>query len=772
METKMDYSRLLAGYESIILDFSALFAPMDDDLAEALAGCGRLLVSSSFSCACEQVFRIAPTRTRETYRKNRERLEGKFVPFEGEFRRDDTLSLLSGLSLTSASTLVAEANYSLEDRLVYSGLPVDVLSLFRGGRLIRHTEFPGEQKTRTLDTSRTPLPFFRVGEGSVLYAETTPVELGKRRTGGAEAEIYEVQDKPRLLAKLYAEDVEDGKSVLTMEKLQNILSLADVNRRWRLPWLALPENVLYADKECRQPVGYTMRRFENASFLSDNPLFNGGSIGRILDGNETVCVRDVLSLCIRLTRQILFLTLNDIHLSDYNDRNFAQPSGRQTYLLMVDTDSYCSERYLGDCITYAGRFSRSYVPGRRPDMLDLCDESLYSFVFTRLVLDSTFAPIRGGTFRFSEEKLESIRNPNLLAKWESIPPNLQILFRNVFGGKQPPSLETLLFELEKARKNTAFSKRTYLSFYSGLLEQLHAAEKTEAAPAPAEPPAVSPAGASAANARQASSSSGTGTAPGPSSSSGTGTAPGPSSSSGTGTTRKPSSSSGAGSTRRSPPARRKKTRRGLRNFLAAALLILIAVAGYTWYEGLWSWDDLFRPQLTRYEANNGYYLSAAETLDGYAEYYWDVGDVYKGDFEDGTRTGTGTYTWACGDIYEGDFVNGERTGSGTYTWANGDVYEGGFTDGQLNGEGSIVWASGARYTGSWENGMMDGEGTYYFPNGQGYTPSEPWENGSCFDGNEVTITVDDDFYAQGYWKYNVFYGIYRDGEGEYSLPAK
>ena len=772
METKMDYSRLLAGYESIILDFSALFAPMDDDLAEALSGCGRLLVSSSFSCACEQVFRIAPTRTRETYRKNRERLEGKFVPFEGEFRRDDTLSLLSGLSLTSASTLVAEANYSLEDRLVYSGLPVDVLSLFRGGRLIRHTEFPGEQKTRTLDTSRTPLPFFRVGEGSVLYAETTPVELGKRRTGGAEAEIYEVQDKPRLLAKLYTEDIEDSKSVLTMEKLQNILSLADVNRRWRLPWLALPENVLYADKECRRPVGYTMRRFENASFLSDNPLFNGGSIGRILDGNETVCVRDVLSLCIRLTRQILFLTLNDIHLSDYNDRNFAQPSGRQTYLLMVDTDSYCSERYLGDCITYAGRFSRSYVPGRRPDMLDLCDESLYSFVFTRLVLDSTFAPIRGGTFRFSEEKLESIRNPNLLAKWESIPPNLQILFRNVFGGKQPPSLETLLFELEKARKNTAFSKRTYLSFYSGLLEQLHAAGKSEAAPAPAEPPAVSPAGASAANVRQASSSSGTGTAPRSSSSSGTGTAPGSSSSSGTGTAPKPSSSSGAGSTRRSPPARRKKTRRGLRNFLAAALLILIAVAGYAWYEGLWSWDDLFRPQLTRYEADNGYYLSAAETLDGYAEYYWDVGDIYKGDFEDGTRTGTGTYTWACGDVYEGDFVNGERTGSGTYTWANGDVYEGGFTDGQLNGEGSIVWASGARYTGSWENGMMDGEGTYYFPNGQGYTPSEPWENGSCFDGNEVTITVDDDFYAQGYWKYNVFYGIYRDGEGEYSLPAK
>ena len=32
METKMDYSRLLAGYESVILDFSALFAEHPSDM--------------------------------------------------------------------------------------------------------------------------------------------------------------------------------------------------------------------------------------------------------------------------------------------------------------------------------------------------------------------------------------------------------------------------------------------------------------------------------------------------------------------------------------------------------------------------------------------------------------------------------------------------------------------------------------------------------------------------------------------------------------------
>ena len=32
METKMDYSRLLAGYESVILDFSALFEEHPQDM--------------------------------------------------------------------------------------------------------------------------------------------------------------------------------------------------------------------------------------------------------------------------------------------------------------------------------------------------------------------------------------------------------------------------------------------------------------------------------------------------------------------------------------------------------------------------------------------------------------------------------------------------------------------------------------------------------------------------------------------------------------------
>ena len=41
------------------------------------------------------------------------------------------------------------------------------------------------------------------------------------------------------------------------------------------------------------------------------------------------------------------------------------------------------------------------------------------------------------------------------------------------------------------------------------------------------------------------------------------------------------------------------------------------------------------------------------------------GDVYVGDFVDGTEHGHGTYTWTNGDRYEGEFSQGNKHGNGT-----------------------------------------------------------------------------------------------------------
>ena len=853
MADSLNYASLLRSYERVVLDFSALFVPLDDALIEALRSRGEILISPAFFCVCEQIVKAAPLRIRETYRQNAEklplnRLTASSLPFTV-----DTFSVARGYSLISGSTLVVEANYSLEDRLIYHNLPADILSLFFGGSLIRTAQFPQERQSRALTVTRTPLRYHEVRAGDTLYTDTSSITLGRECGDGLESCIFEIEGRPHQLAKLYKEDIEDGESMLTEEKLQNIRSLSDVWKSWRLTWLALPSEVIYAGSDRRLAVGYTMRRFEDAAFLSDS-LLSGGNILRIMAEHENTTVGEVLDTCIRLTRQVIFLSMSDIHLSDYNDRNFAIPAGKRDCLYMVDTDSYCSERYLSDCVTYAGDFSREYDTKNRADVLDLCDESLYDFVFTRLVLDSTFSPVFQGEFRYSEERLAELTNPNLLAKWQSIPPNLQALFRDVFTNKAAPSLERLLQELLRAQRNTAFSQKPYRAFYGRLVEQLQAeasaraAARTAAAGAGASTAGTGrtgsgsstaaagrtgPGSSTAATGRTGpgTSTAGTGrTGPG-SSTAGTGrTGPG-TSTAGTGRTGPGTSGAGTGRTVRPPRKlpRKRKRRRGIWPVILAILACLLLI-GYLHEEGYWDWEtletqlgDMLGQSVNRYETDNGYYLNESESLDGYAEYYWDNGDVYKGDFVNGERTGRGAYTWASGDVYEGDFVdgichgqgtytwgpesesagnvytggfvngertgrgtytwvdgdvyegdfvNGERTGQGTYTWANGDVYEGGFAAGVITGEGTYTWTDGTRYTGSWLDGLFEGDGTYYFPSGDGVHPSTGWSGGTLHGGETVSFTFEDGSpFLEGYWKENHFYGTYYDEDGAHTLPA-
>lgn len=263
--------------------------------------------------------------------------------------------------------------------------------------------------------------------------------------------------------------------------------------------------------------------------------------------------------------------------------------------------------------------------------------------------------------------------------------------------------------------------------------------------------------------------------------------------------------------------------------MAAALLLCVCAAIYSHQQGWWDWNDLIvapgsgQGTVSRFESDNGYYLNETEALDGYVEYYWDDGDVYKGEFTDGERTGTGVYLWANGDVYEGDFVAGELSGTGTLTWANGDVYEGDFvdgartgqgtltwgeespsagdvyegdfvdgvrtgqgkytwadgavyegefTDGARSGEGTCTWPDGCRYTGSWADDQIDGDGTYYFPAGGGFHPDELWADGTLRDGGTLSLTRDGEPFAEGYWKDSRFYGTYTDTDGtEYTLPG-
>ena len=102
------------------------------------------------------------------------------------------------------------------------------------------------------------------------------------------------------------------------------------------------------------------------------------------------------------------------------------------------------------------------------------------------------------------------------------------------------------------------------------------------------------------------------------------------------------------------------------------------------------------------------------------------GDVYEGEFKDGTFHGKGVYHYlsehhlSAGDKYEGGYRDGERHGKGTYYSQNG-VISGEWTKNWMNGEGRYEFSNGESYEGQLvEGGIPDGRGVYAWTNGERY----------------------------------------------------
>ena len=50
----------------------------------------------------------------------------------------------------------------------------------------------------------------------------------------------------------------------------------------------------------------------------------------------------------------------------------------------------------------------------------------------------------------------------------------------------------------------------------------------------------------------------------------------------------------------------------------------------------------------------------------------------------------GEYIWLNGNVYEGEYVNGTRNGLGEYIWLNGNVYEAEYVNGKEHGHGKVI----------------------------------------------------------------------------------
>ena len=138
------------------------------------------------------------------------------------------------------------------------------------------------------------------------------------------------------------------------------------------------------------------------------------------------------------------------------------------------------------------------------------------------------------------------------------------------------------------------------------------------------------------------------------------------------------------------------------------------------------------------------------------------GDVYEGDFAEGTMAGQGKMTYEDKDVYEGAWENGVINGQGTKTYANGNFRSGEWKDGKFNkgtaeldldegkysgdwvygkqdGQGKMVYKNGDVYEGTWVKGVINGEGTKTFANGNVRTGE--WKDGEFVKGTvELTLT--------------------------------
>jgi len=68
-----------------------------------------------------------------------------------------------------------------------------------------------------------------------------------------------------------------------------------------------------------------------------------------------------------------------------------------------------------------------------------------------------------------------------------------------------------------------------------------------------------------------------------------------------------------------------------------------------------------------------------------------IDGVYRGDFKDGRREGTGIFEWNNGEIYEGFWKKGMKHGLGRWRDNKGSSYEGEWKDSSQKGCGKFSY---------------------------------------------------------------------------------
>jgi hypothetical protein len=72
----------------------------------------------------------------------------------------------------------------------------------------------------------------------------------------------------------------------------------------------------------------------------------------------------------------------------------------------------------------------------------------------------------------------------------------------------------------------------------------------------------------------------------------------------------------------------------------------------------------------------------------------------------------GSYFYDDGQKYVGQFNNGQRNGLGIFTWPSGQKYTGRFENGDFQGRGTLIYDDGSSYFGQFLADKREGQGVY------------------------------------------------------------
>ena len=143
-----------------------------------------------------------------------------------------------------------------------------------------------------------------------------------------------------------------------------------------------------------------------------------------------------------------------------------------------------------------------------------------------------------------------------------------------------------------------------------------------------------------------------------------------------------------------------------------------------------SFDSLFGGAAPKKETKTQPKASVAKTMR--KEY---SNGSYEGEMKDGEPHGFGTYRWNDGDVYTGEYVNGTRHGKGKFVFASGNYYDGEWADGKYQGHGIYHWNDGDEFDGEWKDGKRHGKGKWTYADGRYYTGV--WENGESISSSSI-----------------------------------